>query len=129
VTAAAGGARTARLDLAARPDTARRARRFVRDRMREWGLVVQADVALLLVSELVTNAVLHARTDIAVTVDVAGGRMRVAVHDRSATDILTRRVGEDVGRGLLLVERLADGWGIERTGSGKGVWFELRLAT
>jgi anti-sigma regulatory factor (Ser/Thr protein kinase) len=126
---AAGGTRTARLELAARPDTARRARRFLRDRMREWRLGVQADVALLLVSELVNNAVLHARTDIAVVVHVAGGRLRVAVHDGSPADVRIRRGGGgDAGRGLLLVERLSDGWGVERTGSGKGVWFELRLA-
>jgi anti-sigma regulatory factor (Ser/Thr protein kinase) len=129
VTAAAGGTRSARLELAARTDTARRARRFVRDRMREWGLAVQDDVVLLLVSELVNNAVLHARTDIEVVVDVAGSRLRVAVHDRSPQDVRIHRGGPgDAGRGLLLVERLSDGWGVVRTGGGKGVWFELRLA-
>ena len=129
--AAAGATHSARLDLSGQPDTARKARRFVRERIREWRLPVQADVALLLVSELVTNAVLHAGTDIGVVVQVLGGRLRVAVTDGSPQDVLTGRGprGAERGRGLLLVERLADGWGVERRPDGKGVWFELRLAS
>jgi anti-sigma regulatory factor (Ser/Thr protein kinase) len=87
-----------------------------------------ADVANLLVSELVTNAVLHARTGCIVTVDVdPGGAVRVAVHDRSRTAPRLRRPRSDAatGRGLVYVDRLANRWGTTLTNDGKAVWFEL----
>jgi anti-sigma regulatory factor (Ser/Thr protein kinase) len=86
------------------------------------------DDAELLVSELVTNAVLHARSASRVDVDRSDGYVRVAVRDDSSEPPLLRDNGADstTGRGLLLVERVARTWGVDRSSSrGKTVWFEL----
>jgi anti-sigma regulatory factor (Ser/Thr protein kinase) len=118
------------MELPTRADSARVARRFVRDTVVRWGLRVQLDIALLLVSELATNAVLHAGNGLAVELAVDGNRLRVSVNDGEGGDLAMRagrRAGE-TGRGLLLVERLADGWGVERIPGGKAVWFDLRLS-
>lgn len=85
------------------------------------------DTAQLLVSELVTNAVLHAGTDIEVTVSVSGGVVRVDVVDQSRR--LPTRKNYDrsamTGRGLGLVDASARQWGVRGHPSGKSVWFEL----
>ena len=86
------------------------------------------DDAELLVSELVTNAVLHARSSSRVEINRENGRVRVTVRDESAEQPRLRNGGADAttGRGLLLVDRLAHSWGVDRSGiSGKVVWFEL----
>lgn len=100
------------------------ARRFVADELREepprW-----REVATLLTSELVTNAILHANT----IIDVAVGRspVRVEVSDQSVSMPLPRLFGLEAstGRGLQLVARLASSWGIDERRDGKTVWFEL----
>src|SRR5206468_2951238 len=83
--------------------------------------------AELLVSELVTNAVLHARTDLTVAVERRGENVRVSVSDGSARQPRLRHhsVEAGTGRGLLLVERMARRWGVEPAGTGKVVWFEV----
>jgi anti-sigma regulatory factor (Ser/Thr protein kinase) len=85
------------------------------------------DVVLLLVTELVTNAVIHAQTPVRVCVDISGSRVRIDVQDEATTMPGRRLVPlESVGgRGLLLVERLADRWGYEPHPRGKTVWFEI----
>ncbi len=85
------------------------------------------EVAQLLVSELVTNAVLHAGTSIVVGVHVQGARVRVAVDDLSAAFPQPRAAADDAsdGRGLLLVDALSSSWGWDLTADGKSVWFEL----
>ena len=103
-----------------------RAREFVHESLE--GLAPEVvDDAELLVSELVTNAVLHARTPLEVNIHVGAGEVRVEVHDDS--DVLpVARISSDAsvgGRGLQLVERVARSWGIERRNRGKVVWFEL----
>jgi anti-sigma regulatory factor (Ser/Thr protein kinase) len=85
------------------------------------------DTAELLTSELVTNALLHAGTDLTVHVETAGERIRIAVDDGSD---VAPRVGalDDVscgGRGLPLVAALAQRWGWEALPHGKRVWFEV----
>lgn len=84
------------------------------------------DVATLLVSELVTNALLHTRGGAQVTVTLTD-RLRVEVRDCSAGCPEPRPPSEDgtSGRGLLLVRSLADDWGVRGAGAGKCVWFEL----
>jgi anti-sigma regulatory factor (Ser/Thr protein kinase) len=86
-------------------------------------------VAELLVSELATNAVLHAESLLVLQIEVAGPRLKVSVEDCSHRQPAPRHsvtVDESTdGRGLLLVDALADSWGWERTESGKLVWFEL----
>ena len=104
-----------------------RARRFVVRALEASGLVDLADTAELLVSELVTNAVLHARSKIVVRVDVDGQRLRVEVRDDTTGTPQVRSYGAQAttGRGLLLVETLATRWGFKPQAAGKAVWFEL----
>lgn len=95
------------------------------------------DVAVLLVSELVANAVLHARTAIRVVIRLDGSRLRIEVHDgdRRAPARKHYSALSTTGRGILLLERLAQDWGVVPARDGKSVWFELdataggRLAT
>lgn len=104
------------------------ARRFVTSRLAAVGLGELADTAELLVSELVTNAVLHAHTSVIVTVEATGPRSaRVTVRDGSRLAPAPRRhsVSSGTGRGLLLVQQLAAGWGAEVEDSGKAVWFDV----
>ncbi len=89
---------------------------------------VDSEVLALLVSELATNALHHARTTFEVTIALDGGVAHVEVSDGSA-DLPQRTPTDDPlrrgGRGLLLVEVLALAWGYRPTGNGKTVWFEL----
>lgn len=85
-----------------------------------------AVVAELLVSELVTNALVHANSAVTVSVEPREGAVRVVVADQDPHDpILRDDVQGRVGRGLILVDRMATQWGVERSGTGKVVWFEL----
>lgn len=103
------------------------ARRFVTTTLEGWGLGELAEVASLLVSELVSNALLHAGTELDVHLRRADGRLRVEVHDRSPR--LPERkyysTSSVTGRGLVFVSELSQAWGFEPTDSGKVVWFEL----
>lgn len=113
------------------PDTANigAARRFVRQALDAWHLECPCEVALL-TSELVGNAVEHARTQIAVHIAVTDGRLRVSVEDRSAAQPVQQVVGPAAhqGRGLDIVDHLADRWGVESPpDEGKVVWFELAV--
>ncbi|MDA8281372.1 MAG: SpoIIE family protein phosphatase [Actinomycetota bacterium] len=85
------------------------------------------DVAVLLVDELVANAVIHAGTDIALGARVDGGVVHVEVADRSPLLPIVKDLGTQsiTGRGLLLVRSLASAWGTESSGGGKVVWFEV----
>lgn len=85
------------------------------------------DRLAVITSELVTNAVLHARTTIRVSVTAAPGRIRVDVSDSSTRPVVVKTYGRaaPTGRGLHVVGALADRWGIDTTGDGKTVWFEL----
>ncbi len=82
---------------------------------------------MLLVSELVTNAVLHTRTDPDVTLRLNDGRLWIGVRDGSPVTPAPKRYGPEAatGRGLQLVEQVAARWGVEKASSGKVVWFEL----
>jgi anti-sigma regulatory factor (Ser/Thr protein kinase) len=105
-----------------------RGRRFVGDTLRSWGYSDDVvDDAMLLVSELVTNALLHARSAPTVELTRHGGRVRCVVVDDSPTEPRRRRYANDAvtGRGIALVETLAHRWGIDRDGDGKRVWFEF----
>jgi len=90
------------------------------------------DVALLLTSELVTNAILHARTPVQLGVLVDGDRALVCVADRlpESPALSPRAHSHDRpgGRGLALVEDLADTWGTTTYTGGKTVWFVLQTA-
>lgn len=83
--------------------------------------------AVLLVSELVTNAVLHARAAPEITVRAGEGQVWIGVRDASPVTPAPKRYGIDAatGRGLQLVERIAARWGVHTDDGGKTVWFEL----
>jgi anti-sigma regulatory factor (Ser/Thr protein kinase) len=108
----------------------RSARRFVVETLERWGREEElVDDAALVVTELATNAVIHAQSDFVVALSSAGGRVRVAVRDADpAVPILRDTAGTTgtSGRGLLLVAALADRWGTHSTRDGKTVWAEFR---
>lgn len=116
--------------LALPPDATspRRARRFMTDCL---GSIDGAplEVATLLVSELVTNAVLHARTPVAVSVTPSATSVRVGVRDQSPALPAVRHYERTAptGRGLQMVEALAARWGVSVDDGSKTVWFELEL--
>ena len=85
------------------------------------------ETAVLLTSELVTNAILRARSPIEVTISSPKERVRIAVKDDSEQPP-TRQVGDDElggGHRLQVVEALSDRWGTSRERTSKTVWFEL----
>ena len=126
--AAAGVARL-ELRLPHTTDSVRRARRTIAaflDPGEVPGPVV--DDLLLLVSELVTNAVVHAGSPAVVRLDSDVRRIKVAVADRDAErapSVVEPDAQSASGRGVLLVDRLAARWGVEPRSEGKVVWFEL----
>ncbi len=117
------------LSLPVHPSSPGRARRFVRDVLAAWGAQQFEERATLLTSELVTNAVLHARTNPELTLRLSGDRLWVGVADETPVSPVRKRYGPEAatGRGLLLVERMATAWGtsVSDQGHGKVVWFEL----
>lgn len=107
----------------------REARRFVADAVGRLDDET-AQAVVLMVSELATNAVEHARArEFSVRVDRSGGRLRVGVADRLPARPVVQHPAPDEphGRGLYIVAELADDWGTEVGADGKTVWFELQL--
>jgi serine phosphatase RsbU (regulator of sigma subunit)/anti-sigma regulatory factor (Ser/Thr protein kinase) len=118
------------------PAAAAAARRFVRETLRAWqvpddsGRVV--DDAVLLTSELVTNAIVHAGTPLEVTCRRHAGEIEVAVRDLRPTRTLSDSpLGADAdrtgGRGLLLPAALASSWGLSYARTSKTIWFRIAL--
>jgi len=110
--------------------TPRAARRFVSEALTAWGDDEDdlTDTVTLLVSELVTNAVVHAGSDVEVMVRLTATAARVEVTDASTNGVAPRQATaeEDSGRGLALVGNLARRWGVRAApGGGKTVWFEI----
>lgn len=117
----------ARTQLPPEPRSPGEARRFVASTLASWSLEAAVDTAVLLVSELVTNALLHARSDIELALRVNADELRVEVVDGSP--LLPRRQAygpvAGTGRGLVLVEALATDWGAHEDRDGKAVWFTM----
>jgi len=122
--------RRAQTTLDATPVSAKRARGFVVTALRRWGVGADLDVAQLLTSEIVTNAVLHGRTAVELVVAVSDDRLRVKVTDHGAGSptVLDSPWTDESGRGLMLVDALAASWGVDRDEGSKGVWFEVPLS-
>jgi anti-sigma regulatory factor (Ser/Thr protein kinase) len=128
------------------PAAAAAARRFVRDTLQSWELTGRSpeqdalvDDAILLTSELVTNAVLHAGTPVQVTCRIVGDdpdvAVEIAVLDRRPAQLrpdLPHSPAEAAertnGRGLQLPAQLATAWGVTYAGTAKAVWFRMVLA-
>ena len=117
----------ARATLAGELQSPSAARRFVDETLRRWDCEEQLDVVSLLVSELVTNAVVHARSDVEVGVQLTHDGIRIDVMDTSVAAPVARRAEpyDTSGRGLELVNSLATRWGVDRGPNGKSVWFEV----
>lgn len=114
-------------DFAATPESVSAARRFVAGTLAEWELSDLADTITLLLSELVTNAIVHAHAAPDVTVRLLTDRVHVEVGDASPESVQADPAddGSTSGRGLALVEALASDWGSVTVSGGKIVWFDV----
>jgi anti-sigma regulatory factor (Ser/Thr protein kinase) len=121
--------RVGHADLSAVGEIRAALRDFLRCRRRPE----ETDVAELLLSELVTNALIHTRNGAVVTVTSMAARLRVEVRDFTAgqepAPYVPNADDGTHGRGLLLVQSLADSWGVTAKALGKVVWFELNVVT
>ncbi len=109
----------------------RRARWFVRSVLTRWGHPELVEDAELLVDELVSNAMRHARgTGVDVTVTTLGDDLRIEVSDRDPEFVIDFQRPPDAPPrfGLRIVDSIAPRWGVEPGPFGKVVWFELEPA-
>jgi serine phosphatase RsbU (regulator of sigma subunit)/anti-sigma regulatory factor (Ser/Thr protein kinase) len=116
------------------PSAVATARCFVRDTLVSWGLAGRADLvtdAVLLASELVTNAIVHAGTAVELTCRLNGATVEISVLDRHPARVIPDPPGAaaDVvrpsGRGLLLPAALSSSWGVTYASAAKAIWFRL----
>ena len=120
----------ASLHLSEDVTSATRARRFVEEQCAAWGFDAVLDDALLVVSELVTNAVVHGRSAAELRLVPARDTLRVEVADDGPAppDPRLASADDEHGRGLFLIDLLSTAWGTEAApGGGKVVWADLRL--
>ncbi|WP_327744379.1 SpoIIE family protein phosphatase [Streptomyces europaeiscabiei] len=123
--------RTALTVAQAEPERIAGARQQVRELLHDWSCGDQVDSAVLLVSEMLTNVLVHTDADALLIAEMTGDggkrRMRVEVTDASDDLPHKRHPGElaSSGRGLVLMDVLADAWGVDPRGDGKSIWFEL----
>lgn len=119
--------RSYRMRLPPRPASVGRARRLVRRGLSRAGRADLAEAAELLVSEVVTNALVHAGTPIDVALSMDADGVRVEVADGSPHLPARRSYGPNAGtgRGLMMLENLVDDWGVVPERWGKTVWFQL----
>jgi anti-sigma regulatory factor (Ser/Thr protein kinase) len=102
-------------------------RDFVRECCADWGVLESSDTAVLLASELATNAVRYAATPVTVWLGHRLDRIVLSVEDAShaSTTVRDPNIMDEGGRGLLLVDALADRWGERELATGKLVWAEI----
>ncbi|WP_343245113.1 ATP-binding protein [Streptomyces sp. SID14478] len=135
-TSTGPAARRSSFELAPHPGSAAQARRMTRAHLSGWGACEDTcDAAALVVSELVTNAIVHTASrrihcELHELCDDSGERVRIAVRDEGCMPGDTRPAGriapeEEHGRGLLLVAAVSTAWGAQETGPGLLVWAEL----
>ncbi|MFF8831946.1 SpoIIE family protein phosphatase [Streptomyces sp. NPDC015131] len=127
----AAARRTALTIAQAEPERIAAARQHLRELLHDWADPEQVDSAVLMVSEMVTNVLVHTDGDALLVAEATGdhGKRRLRVEVADASDELPhrRRPGEmaSSGRGLILMEMLAHEWGVDPRGEGKSIWFEL----
>jgi anti-sigma regulatory factor (Ser/Thr protein kinase) len=118
------------IELPAELTSVREGRLFARDVVREWGLDGLADDVQLGTSELITNAVRHARTDVVLSL-LLGDSLTVEVKDAHPELRRAELEADDElatsGRGLHIVAAVSSDWGVRRVPGGKAVWFTLTL--
>jgi anti-sigma regulatory factor (Ser/Thr protein kinase) len=110
------------------PGEVRRARRMVASRLARWGVVDDDCVVVLLVSELVTNALRHGAPPLWLVAKNGGDTVRIEVYDAApgvTPKLRHGRTDMTGGRGLWLVDILASRWGWSESAHGKSVWFEV----
>lgn len=106
-----------------------RARVFLRMTLQAWDAMAVADAALLLTTEIVTNALRHGDGHVALTIRRTGPRIRVEVSDGDLRQpkLVDAASTDTGGRGMHIVATLAQAWGTRPQGAGKTVWFDLDL--
>lgn len=115
----------------AEPERIAEARQYLRELLHDWCSPDQVDSAVLLLSEVLTNVLVHtdaaALLEAEITDGPQGRRMRIEVTDAGDDLPHLRTPGElaSSGRGLLLIKLLAHTWGVAPRGKGKSIWFEL----
>jgi anti-sigma regulatory factor (Ser/Thr protein kinase) len=111
--------------------SAREARLFVDRSLQQWDGPEARRDAVLLVNELVVNAIQHAGTPVEVQVAIEPDIVEVAVRDESSQlpELRRPKVDEERGRGLLTVDEVAQAWGVKPEPNGKAVWFRLGKAS
>ncbi|MGW1195204.1 ATP-binding protein [Streptomyces sp. NPDC002536] len=116
-------------ELPSEPRAAADGRRFLAVTLTAWNCSEALDDARLLTSEVLTNAICHASGPIQLRVRRGMDELTVEVTDRSPQPPQPRlaEAGDESGRGLLLVDALADSWGTRPVDQGKTIWFTLRL--
>ncbi|MFD5427669.1 SpoIIE family protein phosphatase [Streptomyces sp. NPDC127084] len=113
------------------PNAVLHARRYTARTLRSWGVVEELDAALLVVSELVTNAVAHTQGEVRLELTLSADRLRIAVNDASPRSPVKPAAMDweaTGGRGLLIVEASSATWGSVPLSGGKQVWAEIPLA-
>lgn len=122
---AADNSSQASWNLPAEPETVSRARRLVRDTLAGWGMSALADDLVMVVSEVVTNTVVHAKSPMTLSLHRQGPSVRGQVTDHSTAWPTPLPAGpdEEHGRGLAIVSAYADRWGVTPAPEGKTVWF------
>jgi DNA-binding NarL/FixJ family response regulator len=129
VISAAISAHSARATFDQHVSSAGKARRFMGEKLREWDVEELLETVNLLVSELVTNAVIHAESEAEVAVVLTADALRVEVADRGGGAAVLKDADQldTSGRGISLVDVLSTRWGIDDVddGGGKTIWFEL----
>ncbi len=116
------------VELAAIDDAPGEARAQLRSTLTEWNLLPCLDDALLVTSELVTNAARHGKGEVKLHIRATDGLVRIEVEDSSTQQVPERRNPSDTspgGRGLILVDALSERWGWENGTKTKTVWAEL----
>lgn len=112
------------------PDAVMHARRFTARTLRRWQVQEAADAVLLVVSELVTNALVHTQGPVSLDLTLRGDRVRVCVSDSSprapAKPVIVDWESTG-GRGLLLIEAMSDAFGSMPVAGGKQVWSEITV--
>ncbi len=117
-----------RVRLTRKPAAAAEARRQVRVAIRDWKVPVDPDIAVLLTSDLITNAITRGRgRPLTLAIRCSRGHLRIDVYDTSRflPPGMDEPAGTDAGRGLVLVAALSTEWGSFRTPAGKAMYFTL----